>query len=154
MKERLYLEVPTPDTNAVCAWLQQTWNPEVGDKIATPDGIRIQASQKTSPAATQIPPTELSIFVWSVQRTTYLKVFRWGERPFEREDRILQHLTADLRRRFPQTYPKPPEINLAQQSIFEALAPDYPKTVHFFKKMPNGAYDLARCYWWEKTLAG
>lgn len=141
MKECLYLEVPTPDTNAVCTWLQQTWTPTIGEKITTPDGIRLQAATLSS---------ELSIFVWSVQRSTYLKVFRWGDRPFTSEKQILSQLTADLRQQFPQTYPKPPEIDLSQQSIFEALAPYYPETVHFFKKMPNGEYDLTRCYWWEK----
>ncbi|MEO1341889.1 MAG: flavin-dependent dehydrogenase, partial [Cyanobacteria bacterium J06635_13] len=43
-----------------------------------------------------------------------------------------------------------PEIDLSQQSIFAALEADYPQTVHFFQKMPNGEYDLNRVYWWEK----
>ncbi|MFP4006377.1 MAG: NAD(P)/FAD-dependent oxidoreductase [Spirulinaceae cyanobacterium] len=145
MKECLYLEVPTPDTNAVCTWLQNTWNPPTGQKISTPDGIRLQALPASSESS-----SELSIFVWSVQRSTYLKVFRWGEKPFIQEKRILAQIVKDLRQQFPQTYPQPPEIDLSQQSIFEALAPYYPETVHFFKKMPNGEYDLTRCYWWEK----
>ena len=141
MKEILYTEVPTPDKAAVCTWLQQDWNPELGQKILTPNGIRIQFRQET---------TELSIFVWSLQRTTYLKVFRWGQKPTAAESKIRRQLIAALETRFPQHYPEPPEIDLSQQSIFEALAPYYPQTVHFFQKMPKGESDLKRVYWWEK----
>ena len=150
MKEILYLEVPTPDTSAVCAWLQQEWQPEVGQKIATPDGIRLQSSQNTSKESPSIPESELSIFVWSLQRTTYLKVFRWGQKPITQERRICQQLIAALRNRFPQQYPQLPDLDLSKQSIFEALAPYYPQTVRFFQKMPQGEYDLNRAYWWEK----
>ena len=51
---------------------------------------------------------------------------------------------------FSPQYPAPPEIDLSQQSIFEALEENYPHTVHFFRKMPNGEYDLNRVYWWEQ----
>ncbi len=150
MKEILYLEVPTPDTSAVCAWLQQEWQPEVGQKIATPDGIRLQSSQNTSKESPSISESELSIFVWSLQRTTYLKVFRWGQKPITQERRICQQLIAALRNRFAQQYPQLPDLDLSKQSIFEALAPYYPQTVRFFEKMPQGEYDLNRAYWWEK----
>ena len=142
MKEILYLEVPTPDTSAVCTWLQQEWLPEVGEKIITDDGICLQFPT--------IAEVSLSFFVWSVQRTTYLKVFRWGKQPVPQENKIRQQLVIEIRNRFPLQYPEPPEIELSQQTIFEALAPYYPKTVHFFQKMPNGEYDLNRVYWWEK----
>ncbi len=153
MKEIFYVEVPTPDTEAVCAWLQQEWNPELGKKIITPDGVRLQCHNtgskpnSTSGAAT-IP--EISVFVWSVQRTTYLKAFRWAEQAIAGERKILQHLKKNLRSQFPYHYPEPPVVDLSKQSIFEALAPYYPQTVHFFQKMPNGEYDLNRVYWWEK----
>ncbi|MCU0534502.1 MAG: flavin-dependent dehydrogenase [Hydrococcus sp. Prado102] len=150
MREILYREVPTPDPASVLAWLHQEWKPTIGKKLITPDGVRLQFSQETSKRSQAIPESELSIFVWSLQRTTYLKVFRWGERDIREQNRIVQQLTTDLSDRFPQRYPKPPEINLKKQSIFEALDSHYPKTVHFFKKMPKGEYDLQRVYWWEK----
>ncbi|MEO0841667.1 MAG: flavin-dependent dehydrogenase, partial [Cyanobacteria bacterium J06643_5] len=37
-----------------------------------------------------------------------------------------------------------------KKSIFEELAADYPLTVKYFQKMPNGEYDLTRAYWWEQ----
>lgn len=150
MREILYREVTAQDTASVLAWLHLEWQPTIGKKVITPDGIRLQFSQDTSKRSQTIPESELSIFVWSVQRTTYLKVFRWGEQDIREQNRIVQQLIADLSDRFPQRYPKPPEINLKKQSIFEALDPYYPKTVHFFQKMPKGEYDLQRAYWWEQ----
>ncbi|NEO10871.1 MULTISPECIES: flavin-dependent dehydrogenase [unclassified Moorena] len=156
MKEILYVEIPTPDTKTVCQWLQQEWQPKLGDKIITPDGIRLQwettpdenSNHKTTVVVSLIP--EISIFVWSVQRTTYLKAFRWSEKPLSGETLILRQLTQSLRDQFPYHYPEPPDVELSEQSIFEALAPYYPQTVHFFRKMPRGEYDLNRVYWWEK----
>ena len=147
MRELLYHEVPTPDTAAVRRWLQEVWQPEVGQKIITPDGIRLTA---TPTAAESITDKELSIFVWTLQRTTYLKVFRWGQQPFNRESQICCELIEALVKQFPPQYPQLPEIDLTQQSIFAALEPYYPKTVLFFQKMPQGEYDLTRAYWWEK----
>ncbi|MGB3519771.1 MAG: hypothetical protein WBA43_25185, partial [Elainellaceae cyanobacterium] len=95
-------------------------------------------------------PGELSIFVWSVQRTTYLKAFRWGAERLPREEPWMSRLTEALRHQFPHHYPEPPEIDLSEQTIFEALKPHYPKTVKYFQRMPNGEYDLNRVYWWEK----
>ncbi|HEY9710600.1 MAG TPA: flavin-dependent dehydrogenase, partial [Oculatellaceae cyanobacterium] len=154
MKAILYVELPTPDTDAVRVWLQQEWTQQLGKKIITPDGIRLQfdkastGNQKPTARAVTIP--EISIFVWSVQRTTYLKAFRWEDRAIIGEDQIIQQLTTSLRRQFPYQYPEPPSVDLSKQSIFDALAPYYPQTVHFFKTMPNGEYDLNRVYWWEK----
>ncbi|MGB7441922.1 MAG: flavin-dependent dehydrogenase [Coleofasciculaceae cyanobacterium] len=153
MKEVLYVELPTPQTSAVCTWLQEEWSPSLGEKIITPDGIRLQfkslfSSSKPTVAAALVP--EISIFVWSVQRTTYLKAFRWADSPIKGESQILQKLKADLREQFPYQYRELPVIDLSETSIFEALAPYYPQTVHFFQKMPKGEYDLNRVYWWEK----
>lgn len=154
MKELFYVELPTSDTATVCAWLQQDWQHELGDKIITPDGIRLKfnnalpSDQTPTTGASPIP--EVSIFIWSVQRTTYLKAFRWSTSPIPGERQILQQLETALRRQFPYHYPEPPVLDASQVSIFEALAPYYPKTVEFFQKMPNGEYDLNRVYWWEK----
>ncbi|OUL27679.1 flavin-dependent dehydrogenase [Nostoc sp. T09] len=153
MKEILYLEIPTPNTAAVCGWLQEEFQPGTGEKIITPDGFRLRVTAETTTAGMAISenlPRELSIFVWSVQRTTYLKVFRWADKPFPQEGQIIHRLIADIRSRFPLNYPEPPAIDLSQQSIFEALAPYYPLTVKYFQKMPNGEYDLKRAYWWEQ----
>ncbi|BAZ51414.1 hypothetical protein NIES4103_40630 [Nostoc sp. NIES-4103] len=152
MKEILYLEVPIPDISAVRIWLQADFEPGNGQKILTPDGFRLRVSTEATTADAAISenlPTELSVFVWSVQRTTYLKVFRWGNQPFPGEGQILQRLTKEIRKRFGHNYPEPPQID-SSQSIFEALAPYYPLTVKYFQKMPNGEYDLKRAYWWEQ----
>jgi lycopene cyclase CruA len=154
MKEILYVEVPTPDRDAVCTWLQREWQPELAEKIITPDGIRLQFKRagisNHNPTTEATPIPEISVFLWSVQRTTYLKAFRWADKPVTDERQILRKLKAALRSQFPYHYPEPPVVDLSKQSIFEALAPYYPQTVHFFKKMPNGEYDLNRVYWWEK----
>lgn len=159
MQEILYIEVPTPDTEAVREWLQQVFDLGCGEKIATPVGVRFAFSEWSWQAQTQASgepderphlPAELSIVTWSVQRTTYLKVFRWAERPIPNEQDLAQRLERAIRDRFPNQYPAPPAIDLTQQSIFEALADDYPLTVRYFQKMPNGEYDLTRVYWWEQ----
>jgi lycopene cyclase CruA len=72
MKELLYLEVPTPDIGAVRRWLQAEFMPPWGECTATPDGIRLITPVAAS-AGDALPPA-LSIFTWTVQRTTYLKV--------------------------------------------------------------------------------
>ncbi len=169
MQEILYLEVPTPDTAAVCAWLQQEFEPGIGQKIITPDGFRLVSSTTAAGAIkerTQIAnpkstvatsnsvnqnhqSTELSTFVWSVQRTTYLKVFRLQNAP-PGERKFLESLNFAIRNKFPELYPEPPIIDLSKQSIFDALAPYYPLTVKYFQKMPKGEYDLQRVYWWEQ----
>ncbi|BAT52075.1 hypothetical protein NOS3756_10060 [Nostoc sp. NIES-3756] len=153
MKEILYLEVPITDMASVCSWLQTEFDPGNWEKILTPDGCRLKISSKYTASRAKITenlPKEFSIFVWSVQRTTYLKVFRWAEQPLPQEKEVLQSLTRQIRQRFPHHYPEPPAIDLSQQSIFAALAPYYPLTVKYFQKMPNGEYDLNRAYWWEQ----
>jgi hypothetical protein len=147
IKEILYIEVPTPKTQQVCTWLQEKFQAEMGEKIITPDGFRLRFSTQQE---NTIEGNELSTFVWSVQRTTYLKVFRVGQPPKTQEKLFLKRLETELRATFPHQYPEPPEINLSQQSIFEGLEKDYPLTVKYFKKMPNGEFDLKRVYWWEK----
>ncbi|MEA5513151.1 flavin-dependent dehydrogenase [Nodularia sp. UHCC 0506] len=152
MKEILYLEVPTPDTVTVLTWLQKNFEPGIWEKLLTPDGFRLKVSTETRNADSAIDgklPPELSVFVWSVQRTTYLKAFRWGDQPIFGEGEILQRLSQEIRKQFPHQYPEPPAIN-SQKSIFEELAPVYPLTVKYFQQMPNGEYDLNRAYWWEQ----
>ncbi|MEG4285447.1 flavin-dependent dehydrogenase [Microcoleus sp. A006_D1] len=169
MQEILYLEVPTPDTAAVCTWLQHEFDPGIGEKIITPDGFRLlspaTAAELVKSASQNVNPkpafadtnsrngnsrsTELSTFVWSVQRTTYLKVFRIEDAP-SGERKFLQALNLAVRNKFPDRYPEPPVIDLSKQSIFDALAPYYPLTVKYFQKMPKGEYDLQRVYWWEQ----
>jgi lycopene cyclase CruA len=140
MKEILYLEIPTPNTANVCNWLQQEWQAGIGEKIVTADGIRLKIATET----------ELSIFIWSLQRTTYLKIFLWGRQQVGAIAKVKQNLVKAIEDRFAPQYPEPPEIDLSQQSIFEALKSYYPQTVRFFQKMPMGEYDLKRVYWWEK----
>jgi lycopene cyclase CruA len=152
MEELLYIEIPTPEIDRVRDWLQKQWKPEIGTVVITPDGLRLQFPKialKSTDSITDLIP-ELSIFVWSLQRTTYLKVFRWADAPIPAERQIVDRLTTQIRQQFPPTYPAPPEIDLSHQSIFTALAPYYPTTVKYFQKMPNGEADLNRVYWWEK----
>lgn len=137
MEELLYIEVPTPDTEKVCHWLQQSWEVDGVAKASTPDGVQLIAEGK-----------ELAVFTWSVQRTTYVKVFGWDD-GFPQAKGICRALTAALRQEYPNRYPVPPEIKTGE-SIFEALAADYPKTVEYFQKFPQGEFDLQRAYWWEK----
>ncbi len=151
MRELLYLEIPTPDTDTVCTWLQTDLVVESGEKMLTTDGIRLRwGTTKPSTTISETCGNELSIFIWSVQRTTYLKVFRWGEKAIPGEKGILEQLERQIRQRFPYRYPEPPQINLTQESIFTALAPYYPLTVKYFQRIPNGEYDLTRAYWWEQ----
>ena len=141
MEEILYIEVPISDSTLVCHWLQENWQTETEHKKKTTQGLRLQFPNT---------PGEISIFIWPVQNTTYLKAFRWGEFPLSLARRVRKNLQSSLQKQFPLVYPEPPQIDLSQESIFSALASHYPKTVHFFQKLPNGEYDLTRVYWWEK----
>lgn len=147
MKEILYLEIPTPELPEVRTWLQEQWQPLQGHKISTASGLRI-CGQPQEPTA--ITDTELSIFLWSLQRTTYLKVFQWGDRPYPQQKVLCRQLETAIRQAFPNRYPAPPAYDPQHQSIFEALEPQYPETVKFFQKLPEGEFDLQRVYWWEK----
>ncbi len=141
VQQLLYLEIPTPDTAAVRAWLQHDYAPPAGQKETAPHGFVLRDATD--------PQRELTAFVWSLQRTTYLKAFRWSAEPMAGEARVLQHLTASLRAAFPHRYPELPDL-APGQSIFEALRDRYPLTAKFFARIPNGEYDLQRAYWWEK----
>ncbi|MEM6713783.1 MAG: flavin-dependent dehydrogenase [Cyanobacteria bacterium P01_D01_bin.6] len=147
MKELLYIEVPNPDTLSVRAWLQEQWHPTQGTIHATVDGVRLEAFDQSAQSAL---PIALSIFVWSLQRTTYLKVFRWGEASFPQEALLLKQLQQSIQTAFPPTFPDLPPYRPDQETIFAALTPHYPKTVNYFQRMPNGEADLQRVYWWEK----
>jgi lycopene cyclase CruA len=141
MQEVLYIELPTPEIAAVKTWLQREFIPAAGQKIETTSGCCLRFPGQEG---------ELSVLVWSLQRTTYLKVFRWGESPLPQQAKILRQLRQDLRTVFPYHCPEPPAIDLNQESIFTALATDYPLTVRYFQRMPNGEADLSRVYWWEQ----
>lgn len=147
MKELLYLEIPTLETIAVKAWLQTEFTVSIGEIVPTPDGIRVDMRDRPRQSAL---PTALSIVTWSLQRTTYLKVFRWAVQPFPQEQSIIQNLEQQIRVAFPPQYPQLPSFNPQQESVFEALADNFPKTVTYFQRMPNGEADLQRVYWWEK----
>ena len=145
-------EVPTPDTPSVQRWLIVEFVSENWDKLPTATGLRLKASAyntSENQPITENLANELSLFVWSLQRTTYLKVFRWAEKPVIREEEILQSLTEQIRKRFPCCYPEPPIID-AEKSIFAELEAYYPLTVKYFQKMPHGEYHLKRVYWWEQ----
>jgi lycopene cyclase CruA len=114
MKELLYLEVPTPQTAAVKHWLQTEFSPVVGQVTATADGIRIAMGGRRSESPL---PAALSVFVWSLQRTTYLKAFRWADAPFPQEARLIAALKQQLRQAFPSHYPELPPFDPAQEKV-------------------------------------
>lgn len=143
MKELLYLEVPTADAPGVLAWLQQTFVVPSGVKVSAPTGFRWQPAIDADGDA-------VVGCLWSVQRTTYLKLFRWGDRPLAGEGALVRSLQQQIAAQFPPRYPAPPEIDLTKHNIFEALADRYPQTVKYFQRMPNGERDLLRAYWWER----
>lgn len=139
--EILYIEVSQPNPNIVCQWLHNTWQPSVGKKVNTSDGIRLELADNH----------HLSIFVWGLQRTTYLKIFRWGEKQVLAENKIKKEFEKAIKAQFPPYYPSLPDIDLNENNIFSALESYYPETVKYFQKMPQGEYDLKRAYWWEKN---
>jgi len=143
MQQLLYIEIPTPQVEAVKTWLQTEYQPPFGKKFAAKHGFILDRQNRLGAIA------QLSIFVWTLQRTTYLKVFRWSDEVMDGEKEFLDHLTKAARQAFPYEFKQPPAI-APNQSIFEALVQDYPLTVKFFQRIPNGEYDLNRVYWWEK----
>ena len=152
MEELLYLEIPTSDITSVINWLQEDFKIDKLTKKPTPSGIRLVSAKfkDIKIGVKESLPIELSIFVWYVQRTTYLKVFQWGHIRFPRAKEIIRQLTTEINNHFPHEYSEPPVIELSKQSIFEALLPYYPLTVKYFQQMPRGEYDLQRVYWWEQ----
>ncbi len=143
MQQLLYIEIPTPQVVAVKTWLQSTYQPPFGKKTPARHGFILDRQNRSGVIA------QLSVFIWTLQRTTYLKVFRWSDEVMEGEKEFLGHLTKAARQAFPYEFKQPPAI-APNQSIFEALAVEYPLTVKFFQRIPNGEYDLNRVYWWEK----
>ncbi|MFQ3584678.1 MAG: flavin-dependent dehydrogenase, partial [Cyanobacteriota bacterium] len=134
-----YREIPFPNRAEVVRWLQTIPLPEGGKRIPTASGLRIQGSG-----------AELALLTWTGLNTTYLKVFQWSERPFPKQRKWLRELEAAIQAQFPHRYPQLPEISLGAGSIFEQLEPFYPQTVKYFRRIPNGEFDLQRVYWWEK----
>jgi lycopene cyclase CruA len=118
MEELLYIEIPTPETDRVRTWLQTQWQPESGTSLITPDGLRLQFPKISTKLTTVIP--ELSIFVWSLQRTNYLKVFHCADQAIPVASQIIHKLTTQIRQQFPPTHPAPPDSDLSHQSIFAA----------------------------------
>jgi lycopene cyclase CruA len=144
MEQRLYLEIPAP-TLDVTDWLKEKFFPLVGSKTNTLDGFRLIVQEGDH-------VYEWVCFVWELQRTTYLKVFRWQGGQHPHENSWLADLKTNIYKAFPPLYPVLPAIDLTHQSIFDALRPYYPLTVHYFQtKMADGEYALKRVYWWEKT---
>ncbi len=143
MQQLLYIEIPTPQIEAVKTWLQSEYRSPFGKKSVTKHGFILDRQNRSGAIA------QLSIFIWTLQRTTYLKVFRWSDELMDSEQEFLDHLTKSARQVFPYEFKQPPAI-APHQSIFEALAAAYPLTVKFFQRIPNGEYDLNRVYWWEK----
>lgn len=142
MKEILYIEIPVPETSAVLTWLHQ-YDPGIGQKTLTPTGFRVSFPHPSS-------DDTWVVFLWSLQRTTYLKVFRWGDRPLPEEGKFLKELQESIQAQFPFSPSSLPLVDLNRDSIFTALERDYPQTVRFFQKIPNGETDLNRVYWWER----
>jgi lycopene cyclase CruA len=153
MQQILYLEVPTPQVGQVQIWLKEQFQPGIGQKRITPDGVAISLALRPEEPSSR----EISIIVWTVQRTTYLKAFRYQSEPLNGESRLLKQLTQEIRAAFPEQFPVLPPIDASvldpeapAEAIFKALEPTHPLTVKYFQKMANGAADLRRVYWWEK----
>lgn len=136
MQQLLYREIPVTDVQAVLDWLGQSYVPLVGKKTRTASGCILEGGEG-----------ELSLFLWTVQRSCYLKVFRWSGKPFPQERGVIQDLVEQLEGAFPPAYPTlPPRTG----SIFQDLAGTYPRTVAYFQRFPQGEFDLERVYWWEE----
>ncbi len=146
MKQLLYLEIPTSNITAVQTWLKQRPSEAYvlpsdppANLIATIDGLRVEWKDAA-----------LSLFTWRHQNTTYLKVFQWSDSPLPHQKRFLCELKDALRNQFPYQPPQFPDIDVSEQDIFSALEPYYPLTAKYFRRIPNGEFDLQRVYWWEK----
>ncbi len=134
MQQVFYREIPYPITD-VRPWLQKFSWPDI---VMTQDGFTWQDGNR-----------QWAVFVWELQRATYLKVFRWQGETHPHEQDFLTSLEQQIQLKFPLKYPNLPSIDL-KADIFEALTPYYPLTVHYFRRMPDGESSLKRAYWWEK----
>ncbi|NUN66067.1 flavin-dependent dehydrogenase [Pseudanabaena biceps] len=143
MQQLLYIEIPTPQIADVKTWLQSGYQPPFGKKSVAKHGFILDRQNRSGAIA------QLSVFLWTLQRTTYLKVFRWSAEVMDGEKEFISHLTKASRQAFPVEFKQLPAI-APNQNIFEALAAEYPLTAKFFQRIPNGEYDLNRVYWWEK----
>ncbi|WP_287129069.1 NAD(P)/FAD-dependent oxidoreductase [Candidatus Cyanaurora vandensis] len=137
MQQLLYCEIPYPLAE-VRSWFQRLQGPDWPHIALTTDGGQWQFDSSCGVA-----------FVWELQRTTYLKIFRWEGSAHPQEKRWLADLEARIQAQFPPHYPALPVIN-PDEDIFTALTPHYPLTCKYFQQIPNGAYALKRVYWWEK----
>ena len=135
IQELCYREIPTPAVAQVRAWLHG-WRAPGLTVTPMPTGLHLRRGEG-----------EWTVVTWELQRTTYLKVFRWRAGPGEKA--WLRQLTKDLAQAFPPRYPELPVLEDGAD-IFQALAPYYPATVRYFQRLPQGAYDLRRVYWWER----
>ncbi len=136
MQQLLYREIPVTEIQAVLDWLGQSYRPLLGKKTRTKSGCILEGGGG-----------ELSLFLWTVQRSCYLKVFRWSAKPFPQERGVIQDLVKQLEGAFPPSYSPLPSRS---GSIFNDLAATYPLTVEYFKRFPQGEFDLERVYWWEQ----
>ncbi len=152
MKQLLYLEIPTPETDAVRHWLHSQClahdssssdlklNLAPGTQLSpTPTGLKLKFENNT-----------VVLYTWQHLRTTYLKANQWSDQPLPQQDKLLKSLAQSLRTAFPLKLQPFPEIDLSQTDIFTALQEHYPLTAKYFKYIPNGEADLQRAYWWEK----
>ncbi|MFN5749208.1 MAG: flavin-dependent dehydrogenase, partial [Pseudanabaena sp.] len=124
MQQLLYIEIPTPQVAAVKTWLQSEYQPPFGKKSVAKHGFILDRQNRSGAIA------QLSVFIWTLQRTTYLKIFRWSEEVMDGEKEFLEHFTKAVRQAFPYEFKQLPAI-APNQSIFEALAEEYPLTVKF-----------------------
>ncbi|PZD71249.1 Lycopene cyclase [Acaryochloris thomasi RCC1774] len=152
MKQLLYLEIPTPDTDAVHRWLHLQCSTAGSESCVLQ--LNLKPSVTLSPTSTglkiQDQDSAVVFYAWQHLRTTYVKANQWSERPVSNQAQVLDTLVKNLREAFPQKLQTFPEIDLSQTDIFAALQPHYPLTAKYFQAIPNGEADLQRAYWWEK----
>jgi lycopene cyclase CruA len=85
MQQLLYIEIPTPQLEAVKIWLQTEYQAPFGKKSVAKHGFILDRQNRSGAIA------KLSVFLWTLQRTTYLKVFRWSEEIMDGEREFLNH---------------------------------------------------------------
>ena len=92
MQQLLYIEIPTPQIEAVKTWLQSEYQPPFGKKSVAKHGFILDRPNRNYQNG-QGAIAQLSVFIWTLQRTTYLKVFRWSDEVMDNEQEFLDHLT-------------------------------------------------------------